>query len=262
MENIKNEVEESENPNFSYEEANEAEETAKAHAEFSDSDGEAESRRQTAAQNAENAQRRRASEERKRQKREAELADAKRSAREEAILEVLNRTNPYTGEAMSDGRDVEEYLAMREIERRGGDPVGDFAKFHKEKERERAAKETEEAERNRWYADDRVQFEKQFPDVDVPRLIEDARFADYAEGKVGRRPLAAIYEGYLGLMEQSESNARQMAAQMLANRKASPGALSSSEGQADYFSPSEVKKMSPSEVKRHYDVIRNSMSKW
>ena len=93
---------------------------------------------QTKAQNSENARRRREAE------RRAEIKKAEEAAREQAIIETLGGRNPYTGEEMKDHTDVEEYLAMREIDKEGGDPLTDFSKFQKRKERERA----EQAVRN------------------------------------------------------------------------------------------------------------------
>ena len=239
-------------------------EQAEVHADFSDGEAASETPPKTpeATQNSENAQRRRMAEERNRQRMEREMEGARRSAREEAILEVLNRKNPYTGEEMKDSRDIEEYLAMKEISDHGGDPVGDFAKHHKEQERKNEAEAVKKQEEEKWFSEDRKNFAEKHPDVDLGQLIKDPGFVDYADGKVGRKPLSDIYKGYMELMGKSEKNARTMAAQLLANRNASPGALSTPETGANYFSPEQVRKMSPSEVKKNYNVIRESMAKW
>ena len=71
--------------------------------------------KQSAEQNRENARRRR----------EAEKEALIRRTREQTIIEALDGQNPYTGEEMKDSLDVEEYLAMKEIYKNGGDPVSD-----------------------------------------------------------------------------------------------------------------------------------------
>lgn len=241
-----------------------ASEKSDAQADFSDSGTDSEERAaaRTEGRSNENARRRKEAEARQRQRYEADLAKERNSAREAAILEVLNRKNPYTGEEMKDSRDIEEYFAMKEIEENGGDPVGDFAKHYKERERQKEAKAAEAVEQKRWYENDRRAFEEKFPNVELQKLIEDPDFVDYADGKVGKRSLSAIYEGYLDLVKKSETRAKEMAAQMLANRKATPGSLAGNDSSEGYFSREDVAKMKPAEVKRNYDVIRKSMERW
>ena len=236
-----------------------------ADARFSDSHtGETEAlpkerREQSVAQNRENAQRRREAELRRSQ----ELERERQSAREAAILEILDGQNPYTGESMTDSRDVEEYLLMREIDRQGGDPERDFAKFRKAKERERAEQSAREEQTAEWYRQDRESFVAKYPDVDLNGLIEDEGFALFAEGKTGKRPLTEIYEGYRSLMGEQTKQARQMAARMVANRRASPGALASADsGEGGFFSADEVRRMSPSDIHRNYEKIKESMKSW
>ena len=63
------------------------------------------------------------------------IKKAEETAREKAIIEVLNGKNPYTNEEIKDHADVEEYLLMKEIEKNGGDPLSDFSKYQKEKDK-------------------------------------------------------------------------------------------------------------------------------
>lgn len=236
-------------------------ESEKSDADFSETaeSGKEEPRGQSAAQNSENARRRRERE----QHRAQELERARQSAREAAILEVLGGVNPYTREEMKDSRDIEEYLEMRDIEAKGGDPVTDFAKFHKETVRQRDAAAAEKEREAEWYRTDGEAFAVKYPGVDLRDLASDADFMEFAEGKLGEKPLAQIYEGYLGYRDRQEKRAREMAAQMLANKKASPGALASADGgEQDFYSAEEVRRMSPTEVHRNYDKIMTSMKKW
>lgn len=198
-----------------------------------------------------------------RRRREAEKANLIRETREKAILEALDGRNPYTGEDMRDSADVEEYLAMKEIEKSGGDPISDYSKYRKQKERDARRAEEERLRTEAWYRDDRAAFVAKYPSVDLEALIADDGFRRYAKGKVGEVPLAEIYEDFTDLVGKYEERAKEMAAQRLANRNASPGALGTSQGvQSDILTADQVRKMSPAEVRANYEKIRNSMKHW
>ncbi len=132
---------------------------------------------QSREQNSENARRRR----------EAERKQELKAAREQAIIETLGGKNPFTGEEMKDSADVEEYLTMKEIETKGGDPLADFSKFHKAKEKERIAKQTREETEKEWYRKDYDDFATKHPEVDINTLLQDKQFQSFASGKVCRR---------------------------------------------------------------------------
>ena len=101
-------------------------------ASFEDSQSEAEEKpKQTQEQNSENTRRRR----------EAERQKELKQAREQAIIETLGGVNPFTNEPMTDSIDVEEYLAMKEISKNGGDPLNDYSKFTKNKLKEAETQE-------------------------------------------------------------------------------------------------------------------------
>lgn len=198
-----------------------------------------------------------------RRRREAERARAIEDARREAIIEALDGKNPFTGRPMQDAQDVAEYLAMREIEKKGGDPVTDYAEHLKARERDeqRAAEEREkEAE---WFRSDREAFAAKYPDVSLDELVADEDFADYADGKVGKKPLAEIYEGYLRQSARFEERARTRAAQAAANREASPGALGTAGGgDTGFFTKEQVDAMSMEEVRANLPKINQSMKHW
>ncbi len=208
---------------------------------------------QTREQNSENARRRR----------EAERQQELQAAREQAIIEALNGKNPYTGDEMKDSADVKEYLSMKEIEKAGGDPLADFSKFQKEKDRkaaEEAAKRETEAE---WYRSDREAFVAKHPEVDLNALLSNADFNTFAKGKVGNLPLSEIYEDFIGIVQGYAEKSKKIAAQIVANRKASPGPLSTPNGEkGSFFTREQVKAMTPEEVHKNYDKIRESMTKW
>ena len=198
-------------------------------------------------------------------RREAEKQKELRAERVKTIIETLNGINPYTDEPMKDEIDVAEYEAMREIEKKGGDPIGDLRRSSKEKQRNDAQEQQKKAEKDAFYAKDAADFRAAYPDVDLRELIANEKFAIFAEGKVGNMPLKKIYEGYLSFSGEKETNqkATQIAKQMLANKKASPGALSdSADTTGMFFTREQVQAMSPAQVKENYEKIRESMKKW
>ena len=211
---------------------------------------------QTQEQNSENARRRREAE------RQAEIKKAENAAREKAIIEILNGKNPYTEAPMKDHADVEEYLLMKEIEKSGGDPLSDFSKYQKERDRKRTEEAEKKARQREWYENDSKEFQAKHPEVNLQDLIKNENFQKYADGKVGVRPLSEIYEDFVELISEYENKANKKAAQTLANQKASPGSLSTTTSSNRYFSREQVMGMSQKEVDENYDAIRESMTKW
>lgn len=210
---------------------------------------------QSREQNAENARRRREAERRR------ELAET----RNNAIIEALGGKNPYTDGEMKDAEDVREFLAMQEIEKAGGDPVADYSKHQKQRERAERARAQREEQRRAWYQNDRADFVAKYPNVDIGTLIENKSFRDFAEGKVGERPLSEIYESYLAMTGEIEAAAKRTAAQSVANAAASPGSLSGGgQIESDFVTKEQVlaHRGDAKWMDAHYDDIRKSMAKW
>ena len=141
-----------------------------------DPDAEGSKKTQSREQNSENARRRR----------EAEKQKELRELRNKTIIDTLRGQNPYTQEEMKDDADVEEYLAMRAIEEKGGDPISDFPKYQKQKEREAAQKQAEDQEKQDWIKKDIESFQSKHPSVNLEELLANESFRDYADGKIGR----------------------------------------------------------------------------
>jgi hypothetical protein len=181
-----------------------------------------------------------------RRRREAERERALKEARERAIIETLEGKNPYDGSEMKDAADVERFLEMKK-------------EYLKREEEEACAEE----KRERWFSEDRADFCRAYPDVELDRLIEDERFCRFAEGKVGNLPMREIYEGFREFISAFDERAKSLAAQALANGAAGPGALGGAKRAAgDSYTAEEVRRMSPREVRENYEKIRNSMTKW
>jgi hypothetical protein len=212
--------------------------------------------RQSAKENAKQAEKRRARE------------SMSMTERDEIILETLGRKNPFTGGDMADSEDVEEYLLQKEISEKGGDPVGDLAAYRKQKAREKRAAEASEVEGKQRMATELNEFREKFPNVNVQELLRDEDFAEYADGKLGRKTISAVYEAYVNYKnkltgKQTEAKEEAKAAQANANKKASVGSLHSSHKESkDFFTPDQVRAMSRAEVKKNFDAIKESMKKW
>lgn len=155
----------------------------------------------------------------------AALDRAVSDARVDAILEALDRKNPYTGETMKDAADVEVYLTQKRIRAAGGDPVRDFARELAEQRRQSAAEKAQAEQADTRSREDVEAFRNAFPSVDLGGLLRDREFADYAEGKIGAKPLADIYRGYTALRDRYRNEERERAAQALANARSSPGSV-------------------------------------
>lgn len=216
-----------------------------------------ESKPQTKEKNSENARRRREAE------RQAELKRVETETREKAIIEVLNGKNPYTNEPMKDHADVEEYLLMKEIEKNGGDPVSDFSKYQKEKVRKKTEEAEKETREKEWYEKDFKDFSTKHPEVNLQSLVSDTMFQKFADGKIGKQPLSDIYESFIEFVSGYEKKAKQTVKQALANKKASPGSLSSTNpNDSGFYTKEQVRAMTKEEVHKNYDKIRASMLKW
>lgn len=221
----------------------EAEETPKAKEEV-----------KTQQDNSENARRRREAE------RQAEL----KKARYDAIKEAVDGVNPFTNQPIEDDIDVEEYLAMKEIKKQGGDPLTDYSKYHKDKQKEEARIAEQKLKDEEWIENDYKDFKSKHPQVDLDKLAEDDAFMKFAEELVGKKPMAEIYDSYQDLVSKIRKEENNAAARQVANAKATPGSLTSSETDTsnDFYSVEQVKKMSQEEVHKNYDKIMASMKKW
>lgn len=172
--------------------------------------------------NRQNAQ---AARQRREAERRAELDRAVAQARVAATIDALEGRNPYTGEEMKDAEDVSVYLVQRRIKESGGDPVQDFAKTLAAERRQEARAASDRAESEARRRADVEAFRQANPGVSLEELMADAEFTDYAEGKLGARPLTDIYKSYTSMRERYRTEERDRAAQALANAQSSPGSV-------------------------------------
>ena len=181
---------------------------------------------QTSEQNAEFARKRRE------QETKARIEKAEEEARIKTLIEMNDGVNPYTQEPMTDKVDVQKYLAMKEIEKSGGDPIADYHKVHSQKQKEEIENQRKKQEEEEWYANDRKEFFSKHPemtDKSLSEILKNRQFLLYGEGKFGKMPLSKIYEGYQEVVSAFEGKAKSMAEKLYANKKSSPGSLNSTE---------------------------------
>lgn len=162
-------------------------------------DGKSEKKTQSKSVNARFAQERREREAQAKVKAEKEAREAERRAYVKGQVDTL-KTNPYTGDPITDETDLEQYKVMKELDEKGDDPLKGFAKAWADRtrsemsKREQAqAKKAEEAKQAQKEVDDLV---AAYPGLDVPALVKDDAFQKFASGKYGRWTLTEIYETY------------------------------------------------------------------
>ena len=149
------------------------------------------------------------------------------------IVDAVGGVNPYTKEPIKDSLDVEELLLMREIEKNGGDPVADYVKTAKDRQRERAT----EAEGQSKAAASLNAFRQAHPNVDVSRLLSDSRFTRFAGKRIDAgESLTDVYNDYISftgaVAATVEKKAEIRAANKQAKKNASPGSLTGGGGEA------------------------------
>lgn len=169
----------------------------------------------------------RAARERREREAQAKIEAAKAEADTRAVIEALDGKNPFTGAEMKDAEDVKAYRTMKAIKARGGDPTLDYAAEVAEQARREAQAAKETAEAGEKAREELSAFAKKYPDVKVEELLADPDFTDYAEGKVGRKSLSEIYDGYVRLTGKAQNAAEDRAAQKLANAQSGSAAAGS-----------------------------------
>lgn len=172
--------------------------------------------------------------------------DAKKQieqARKEAYEQGLNqgkvqlyigRSNPYTGQTIKDEYDVQEYLDMYELDSKGEDPITGYRELQKDKARKEAeekVKAEEQSKQEKWYQDDTKDFVEKYSAEKLQELGKDEDFNLFANGKIGKVPLAQIYEDYQKLINKYEKKSVETAKQIVANNSTTPGAIEDTEVQ-------------------------------
>ncbi|MBQ7353519.1 MAG: hypothetical protein IJW54_05925 [Clostridia bacterium] len=204
-----------------------------------------------------------------RKEHEKALREAQKQERLKTIKE-FNPINPYNSKPIEDDYDVEEFLLMKKIEAEGGDPVGDYSEYLKRENKakiakEQTAKQAKEASDAK-VANDLSEFSSKYGDVDINELFKDESFRAFADGKLENKSLSEVYEQYLPFkkMIEGQKSKQDKEAMNLSLSKAAVGSLTNSGGTADdgFFTKEQVLKMSPAEIKKNYEKIRESQQRW
>ena len=170
---------------------------------------------------------------------EKKIEQARKEAYEQGLQQgkvqsYIGKQNPYTGKEIKDNYDVQEYLDMYELDSKGEDPIDGYRELQKQKARdeaERKIKADEEAKQKQWYEDDTKDFVEKYSAEKLQELTKDEDFNLFANGKVGKVPLAQIYGDYQKLIGKYEKKSVQTAKQIVANNTATPGAIEETETQ-------------------------------
>ena len=150
------------------------------------------------------------------------------------VQSYIGKQNPYTGETIKDEYDVQEYLDMYEIDSSGKDPISGYRELQKQKYREEAEKRVkldEEEKQKKWYEDDTKEFLDKYSQEKLQELSKDEDFNLFASGKIGKVPLANIYEDYQKLISKYQRKSVETAKQIVANNSTTPGAIEETDTQ-------------------------------
>lgn len=178
--------------------------------------------------------RRRAEEEAQKKIEQARKEAYEKGLEQGKIQSYIGKQNPYTGQDIKDDYDVQEYLEMFELDSKGKDPINGYRELQKDKARKEAEekiKAEEKEKQDNWYKDDTKDFVEKYSTDKLQELTKDADFNIFAEGKIGRVPLAQIYESYQKLISKYEQKSVETAKQIVANNTTTPGAIEETEVQ-------------------------------
>lgn len=178
--------------------------------------------------------RRKAQEDAKKQIEQARKEAYEQGLNQGKVQSYIGRNNPYTGQAIKDEYDVQEYLDMYELDSNGKDPISGYRELQKDKARKEAeekVKAEEQSKQEKWYQDDTKDFVEKYSAEKLQELGKDEDFNLFANGKIGKVPLAQIYEDYQKLINKYEKKSVETAKQIVANNSTTPGAIEDTEVQ-------------------------------
>ena len=105
-------------------------------------------------------------------------------------------------------------------------------------------------------------FTKENPGVSMESLVNDRLFKEFFEGAKGAS-LSSAYSQFCNFISKIQDEAIKKERARQSNANASVGVLSNNVSSEDtYFTKEQVLKMSPKEIKKHYNRIRESQANW
>jgi hypothetical protein len=201
---------------------------------------------------------------REKEEREKEIERVRQEAYNKALIDSVDGVNPYTGEKIEDQHDVDEYLTMREMDKKGLDPIADYHKYLKDKAREERNKTNFNAQKltQEQLIEDAKLFRTTYPNVKISDLQSDSRFLKFSDGKLETQPLTKVYSDYLEFVKEFEAEVDKKARRLAAKAKSSPGPqeTSSNTNESDYFTLDQIRKMSQKEVSQNFEKVEKSLA--
>ena len=164
------------------------------------------------------------------EKHQKELEEAKRASYLEGVKKSTGGVNKFTNQPIEDEEDLAEYELMLEIDSKGDDPIEDYNKYVKEKNREaKRQAEIQAAEieiANKKIVDDIDNFRSTYKDVDINELLsENSDFSKKFGKLVGKAPLSELYETYQSYQSEIDAKAENLALEKDARRESSTGGI-------------------------------------
>ncbi len=206
-----------------------------------------------------------ARERREREAKEREIKEVERKAYEKGLVEAVGGVNPFTNEPIVDSHDIQEFLTMREMDKKGLDPVADYSKYLKQQAKEKEVKQESVAKKEKdadWFRNDLQDFNTKHPDVSLEKLQADTRFVKFSEGKVGNVPLSKMYEDYTSFIAEFNQETDKKIRAAVAKAIATPGSAdSTTPPDQSIYSLDQIKKMSQKEIDANFEKVQKSLSK-
>lgn len=193
-------------------------------------------------------------------KNKKEEKNAYEEGRIKGLIEAYEGKNPFTGEEIKDKADQDELLTMLEMKSKGLDPIQDFAKYLKDKQRNnnQISTENESVVKNKKIdvAEDYINFQKNNPDVDLESLTNDSTFSDIYEDFSETVPLQKIYDLYQKISKNIEEKVNEKVINAKARMISSAGNLNENNGETP---PLSYSKMSSKEFKEYKEKVKSGI---
>ena len=182
---------------------------------------------------------------------------------QKGVKETLGSINPYTKSEIKTPSDVEDYLAMKEMDSKGLDPTdtADYIKYMREKNAEKIQKEEEQKRQEEAkisYQNEISTFKAKYPNIDIEQLVEENEIWGKIITSQVRNgvPILEAYENALSLInDETNKKAQQLADEkakkVVQNSIASAGSLT--DGEEGEASQVDITKMSDKEFDEYWE---------
>lgn len=192
---------------------------------------------------------------------EREMAIQK--AKQEGIIEGLGGINPYTGEKMVDDIDFELYQEMKDAESKGYNPnnMSDMLKYRKGVKQEALQREQAQQQADLDTQNDIRDFQDKNPNVSVKELLQNEDFQQYADGLLGKVPLATIYAKFNHSKVEANKQAEEIVLNEQARRVSSAGSLNTGDDAGSSLTMEQISKMSRDEIDANFDKVMEAYFK-